>query len=226
MTMKPTARKFAITAHVASSVGWLGAVTAFLALAVAGLTNRDAQMARAAYLAMELITWYVIVPLAFASLLTGLVVSLGASWGLFRHYWVLAKLLITIAATVLLLVHTQPIGLLAALARETALSGANVGRLQIQIVGDAVVALLALLANVALSVFKPWGVTPYGLRMRQERRTVLLADVPSRLETNVEAPMGASTKTPRWVYVVGAHVIGLALLFLVAHLTGGAAWSH
>jgi hypothetical protein len=222
MTMKPNVRKFALTAHVVSSVGWLGAVAAFLALAVAGLTNQDGRMAQAAYLAMELITWFVIVPLAFASLLTGLVVSAGSAWGLFRHYWVLAKLLITIIATILLLTHTQPIGLLAALAGETALSGA--GRLQIQLVGDAVVALLALLVNVALSVFKPWGMTPYGLRMRQERRTVSPAVVPSHLET--DGGLGSTAKTPRWAYVVGIHAIGFALLFLVAHLTAGVAWSH
>ena len=89
MIMPPRLRKLALTAHITSSVGWMGAVTAFLALAVA---SQDAQMARAAYLAMEVTAWWVIVPLAFASLLTGLVVSLGTPWGLFRHYWVLIKL--------------------------------------------------------------------------------------------------------------------------------------
>jgi hypothetical protein len=59
----PGLRKLALTAHVTSSVGWLGAVAGFLALAVAGLTSEDAQMVRAAYLAMELTGWFVIVPL-------------------------------------------------------------------------------------------------------------------------------------------------------------------
>ena len=72
MTMTPRIRKFALTAHVTSSVGWLGAVAGFLALAVAGLTSQDAQMVRAAYLAMELTGWFVIVPLSLASPLTGL----------------------------------------------------------------------------------------------------------------------------------------------------------
>src|SRR5687767_14273305 len=103
MTMTPRLRKLVLTAHVSSSVGWLGAVAGFLALAVAGLTSHQAETVRAAYLATELITWFVIVPLAFASLLTGLVVSLGTEWGLFRHYWVLIKLLLTIFATGLLL---------------------------------------------------------------------------------------------------------------------------
>jgi hypothetical protein len=107
--MTPRLRKFALTAHVTSSVGWLGAVAAFLALAVASLTSQDAQMVRAAYLAMELTAWFVIVPLAFASLLTGLVQSLGTKWGLFRHYWVLAKLLLTVLATIVLLLQMESI---------------------------------------------------------------------------------------------------------------------
>ena len=65
MIMSPGLRKFALTAHVTSSIGWFGAVAAFLALAIAGLTSQDAQIVRAAYLAMELTTWFVIVPLAF-----------------------------------------------------------------------------------------------------------------------------------------------------------------
>jgi len=158
--------------HLTASVGWLGAVAGFLALAVAGLTSHDAQMVRGAYLAMELITWFLIVPLAFASLLTGLVVSLCTTWGLFRHYWVLLKFLITILATILLLVHTQPIGVLAAIARETTLSSADVGRLRIQLVGDAGFALLALLVTTTLGVYKPRGMTPYGRRKQQEQRTV------------------------------------------------------
>ena len=73
----PVTRKFALTAHVTSSVGLLGAVAAFLALAIAGLTSHDARMVRAAYLAMNLTAEFVIVPLAFASLSIGIVQSLG-----------------------------------------------------------------------------------------------------------------------------------------------------
>jgi hypothetical protein len=54
---------------------------------------------------MELTGWYVIVPLAVAALLTGLVMALGTPWGLFRHYWVLISLVLTILATVVLLLH-------------------------------------------------------------------------------------------------------------------------
>ena len=105
MIMPPRVRKFALTAHVISSVGWLGAVLVFLALSVVGLTSKDEQTVRGAYLVMEQAAWYVLVPLAFASLLTGIVQSLGTTWGIFRHYWVIFKLLITVFATFVLLVY-------------------------------------------------------------------------------------------------------------------------
>jgi hypothetical protein len=208
-------RKFALTTHVTSSVGWLGAVAGFLALAIAGLTSQDAQMVRGAYLAMELTTWFVIVPLAFASLLTGLVVSLGTQWGLLRHHWVLVKLLLTILATILLLVHTRPIGLLADVARETTLSSADVG-LQMQLVGDACAALLALLVNVTLSVYKPRGMTAYGQRKQREP-----------LYPSSGSDTGDDTsRTPRWVNAFGIIVAVLVALFVILHLTGHGPGGH
>ncbi|HEX2021177.1 MAG TPA: hypothetical protein VHH36_00570 [Candidatus Thermoplasmatota archaeon] len=167
--MSPGVRKLALTAHVTASVGWLGAVGAFLALAVAGLATQDGQTARAAYLSMDLTAWYVIVPLAFAALLTGIVQSLGTEWGLFRHHWVLAKLLLTVACTLLLLLHMRPIGHLAAVMAEGALTS-DLRPTQVQLVANAGAALLALLAATALSVYKPRGVTRYGRRRLREGR--------------------------------------------------------
>ena len=172
MTMTPRLRKFALTAHVTSSVGWLGSVAGFLALAIAGLTSQDARMVRAAYLAMELTAWFVIVPLSLAAPLTGLVQSLGTTWGLFRHYWVLVKFLITIPSTIVLLLHMRPITYLADVAAETTLSNADLRGLRIQLVVDAGAALLVLLVATTLSVYKPRGMTQYGRRKQHEQRTV------------------------------------------------------
>jgi DMSO/TMAO reductase YedYZ heme-binding membrane subunit len=88
MIMPPRLRKFALAAHFTRAVGWIGAVAGYIALDVAAATSQDPNTLRAAYLAMELIAWYVIVPLAFASLLSGLIMSLGTRWGLLRYYWV------------------------------------------------------------------------------------------------------------------------------------------
>jgi hypothetical protein len=170
--MSPWWRKVALAAHVMASVGWLGAVAAFLALAIVGLRNGDAESVRAAYIATDAITWLVIVPLAFGSLLTGILVSVTTPWGLVRHYWVLVKLILSVLATTLLLVHTRPIGMLATAAQSAALDGPGIGSMQVQLVVDATSAIAALLVNVVLSVFKPQGMTVYGWKKCRQERAV------------------------------------------------------
>jgi hypothetical protein len=172
MTMTPGLRKLALTAHVTSSVGWLGAVAGFLALAVAGLASEDAQTVRAAYLAMEATGWFVLVPLSLASLLTGIVQSLGTTWGLFRHYWILAKLLINVFATIVLLLFMQTLSSLAGVAGETTFSSDDLDGLRDPSpVLHAGAALLLLLAATTLAVYKPRGMTRYGQRKQHEMRT-------------------------------------------------------
>lgn len=171
----PALRKTVLTVHVTASLGWLGAVAAFLALAVAGLTSAAPQTMRGAYVAMELVGWWVIVPLSIATLVTGVVQSLGTVWGLLRHYWVIAKLLITVLATLLLLVHMQPVGHLADAAARAALSGGELQDMRVQLVADAAAAIVVLLTAAGLSVFKPRGLTRYGRRRRRADRTPLRA---------------------------------------------------
>lgn len=217
--MTPPFRKFALTAHVTFSVGWLGAVVAYLALAIVGLMTRDVSLARAVYLSLKLIGWLVIVPLSLAALMTGLVQSLGTAWGLLRYYWILAKFLLTAVATVVLLRHMPAVSRMAEIAAETALSSGDFRALQIQLVVHAVGGLLVLLAITILSIYKPWGMTPYGRRKQNERRTVAQTDLVYP-DSGVRPILGSATIAPRWLYVVGLHAIGLVLLFAVLHLTG------
>jgi hypothetical protein len=166
MTMTPGLRKFALTVHIISSVGWIGAVFAYLALGVSAVTSRDAQTAPAAWIAMELTGWFAIVPLALAALLTGLVMSLGTPWGLFRHYWVVITFVLTILSTVVLLLHMPTVSSLADVAREA--DAADLGGLG----GDLFhpgVGLLVLLVITVLNVYKPRGMTPYGWRKQHNR---------------------------------------------------------
>ena len=169
MIMTPRLRKVALAAHITLAVGWIGAVAGYIALDVAAATSQDAQTLRAAYLAMELIVWYVIVPLALASLLTGLVMSLGTKWGLLRHYWVLISLLLTIIATVVLLAQTQTISYFADIAADPTTSSEvlrALGSTLVHSVGGTVVLLVILVLNV----YKPRGMTRYGWRKQQEER--------------------------------------------------------
>lgn len=168
--MTPRVRKGALTVHVVCSVGWLGAIAAFLALSLTGLLSSNTDTVRSAYVAADLITWLVIVPFGAASLATGLIQSLGTTWGLFRHYWVLIKLLLTVAAALLLLLHAKPIAYVAHAAATTTLGPGDLRSVRLQLVFDASLALAALLVATILSVFKPHGVTPYEYRRLSEVR--------------------------------------------------------
>jgi len=171
VTMPPGVRKLALTAHLACSVGWIGAVIAYLALGAAAATSRDAQTVRAAWVAMEVTGWSAIVPLALAALLTGLVMALGSPWGLFQHYWVLISLGLTVFSTIILLVHMPTVSTLADVAQEAdeaELTGLG---------GDLLhpgVGLVVLLVITGLNVYKPRGLTPYGWRKQQARRSGLV----------------------------------------------------
>ena len=169
MTMTPALRKLILTAHITCSVGWIGAVIAYLALDVTVTTSQDVQMLRAAYLTMALITQSVIVPLALTSLLTGIVISLFTPWGLFRHYWVVISLLLTLIATVVLVSETQLISRLADIAGNPATSDDALRALPntlVHSIGGTVVLLLITVLNV----YKPRGLTSYGWRKQQEKR--------------------------------------------------------
>jgi len=171
--LSPALRKAALAIHLAASVGWIGAVAAYLALDVAAATSDEAATLRAAYLGMGLIAGSVIVQLALASLFTGVVVSLGTKWGLVRHWWVLVSLALTVFATIVLMVETGTIAAYAAVAADATTSDAELNELGSTLahsVGGSVVLLVVLVLNV----YKPVGLTPYGWRkQRKERPTVI-----------------------------------------------------
>ena len=181
--MSPGVRKLALTVHLTSSLGWIGAVIAYLALGLSARNSEDAQTILSAWIAMELTGWYVIVPLAIASFVTGLVMSLATPWGLFRHYWVVISLALTLLSVVVLLLHMPSVtaitdslraagtGGIAAVVAPAEHSGRGGGRGARG--GDLFhpsVGLVVLLIVTALNVYKPRGLTPYGWRKQQEER--------------------------------------------------------
>ena len=153
-------RRLILVTHVMTSVGFPGAVAAFLVLAIVGVT--DVGAAPAAYIAMAIVTWDVIVPLAAAALLIGIVTSLGTPWGLVRFYWVIVKLVLTVIALAVLLAQTGTIDMLADTARRGDVTGLADARAAMIL--HAAGGLLVLIVATVLSIYKPRGLTPYGRR--------------------------------------------------------------
>jgi hypothetical protein len=133
-----------------------------LALAIAGLTSQNGQTVSASYIAMNVIAWYVILPLALFALLSGIVQAVGTPWGLAKHYWVLTKLVLTAFATLVLLLKMKPISYMAGVASGATLAPSDFLQNRLELLVHAAGGLIVLLTTTILSVFKPWGKTPFG----------------------------------------------------------------
>ncbi len=205
MHMSPPLRKFLLTTHVTSSIGWVGALAVFLAHSIASLTSQNEQIVRAACLAMGLCAWFVILPLSITSLTTGVIQALSTAWGLLRHYWVVFKLLLTVLATGVLLLKLAPISFLADSASKVTFSSTTFVGLQTSLLVHAVGGLVVLLTATVLAIYKPQGLTPYGLcRLREEGRA-----------------HESATEVPRWVKGFGWLGAILVILMLIMFLHGG-----
>jgi hypothetical protein len=156
---------------------------------------------------MGITAWFVILPLCLTSLTTGLVQALGTAWGLLRHYWIMFKLLLTVVATVIFLMKLGPISSFDQAGQEN-FSAADHTGLQVSLLIHAIGGLTILLAIIVLAVYKPRGMTPYGIRKQQQQKGTATAD-------------HLAVTVPYWVKAVGTVVITLVILVLIMLLVGG-----
>ena len=166
MKLHRPARRALLVVHVAASVSWLGLSLGLLALGVTAFTTAAPEAAEASYRSMKMFADWLIIPIALTTLGTGLLLSLGTSWGLARHRWVYTKFWMTLAATGLSVFALRP-GINHATAQVIA------GQ-QVADAGDLIippsVSLSAYLFMTAISVLKPWGLTKRGRRPRSRAR--------------------------------------------------------
>ncbi|MDI4635230.1 hypothetical protein J7U46_19360 [Pelomonas sp. V22] len=221
INLTPEQRRLALMVHVATSVGLIGAVACFLALACVGLQTLEPLLLRGCYVAMDLLARLVIVPLALAALLTGALLSWGTHWGFFRHYWVIAKLLLTAFATAVLLAKMPLIATAAALAREPILPIAALREAGMQLAFHAGSGLLVLLLPTALSIYKPRGMTERGRRTQGSALGRATADA-----RDAEPTRQAITITLRRSQVIGLAGAIFILHLVVLHLLGMGHFGH
>ena len=159
-------RKLMLTVHVTASVGWLGAIAAYIALNIPALTTQDDQIVRAAYLMMDTVMRYALIPLGAVALTTGIVQALGTPWGLFRYYWVTISLAVTTFAFVILVLHLPAVEDMAAVAADPQADVTHLGGDLLHSVGGMVLLMIPMVLNV----YKPRGLTRYGWRRARSER--------------------------------------------------------
>jgi len=197
MLLTPAVRKLLLMVHVTASVGWIGALAVFLALALLSVLSQEHTVVSAAGIAMGAAAWLVILPLSLTAFASGVVQALGTPWGLVRNYWVVFKLLLTALATTVLVMKLAPIRYLADTSAQTTLRGDDLAGVRMSVLIHAGAGLLVLLANAALAIFKPQAVTGFG------------------------APeLSQPAATPLWVKVFAVAVGGLLMMTLLMMCTG------
>ncbi|RFU82547.1 DUF2269 domain-containing protein [Streptomyces triticagri] len=166
MKLDRPARRATLVVHVAAAAGWLGLTLGLLALAVAAITTDSAATTEAAVRSMKIFTDWLVLPLAFLTLLSGLVLSLGTHWGLARHRWVYVKFWLTLATTIASVFALRP-GVSDAV--DTVASGASLVD-PTDLIAGPIVSLSAYLFMMVISVLKPWGLTKRGRKQRESAR--------------------------------------------------------
>ena len=199
-------RKLFLATHIVVSAGWIGAILAYISLVIAAMASSGDELLSATWIALRLIGWYVLVPLALAALVTGITISLVTPWGLARHWWVVISWHLTGVAVAILVWHmawvVTPLGTIAVEAPNADLRDLLRPALRGELL-HAALGLVVLLAIAILNVYKPRGLTPYGRRLSQ-----LGSEAPAR--------------TQQWARVAGFHAAALLLLLIItAHVVAG-----
>ena len=181
--LSPQLRRLVLAAHVLVAGGWFGIVVAKLVLEVTAATTRDQEIPRAAYMLIQVLDRAMFPPVAVGTLLTGVILSVGTAWGLFQHYWIVAKLALTVGVILsgVLFVGAwvqQAIATASGPAADT-VARSDVGSAPLLLICTAVAHLFMLGAATVISVYKPWG------RIRPDRHETVRRS--ARTSTNQPA---------------------------------------
>lgn len=161
---RPLPRKINLIVHALFSVGLLGSILAFTAMAATALLVVSESARSGLYPAMSLVTLAAIVPMALAANLSGIISALATPWGLFSHRWIVYKFWITLFATVVLLIKTRLVMRMADCYSGGTCLIDDRWHSGLELVVHAVGGFTILLVPLALSMLKPKGLTAYGQR--------------------------------------------------------------
>ena len=160
-----------LAVHVLVAVGWFGLVVAKLILEIWAATTPEREVARVAYQFMAVLDRAMFPPAALGTLLTGVILSVGTAWGLFQHYWIVVKLVLTVAVVLTGVIFVgawtqQAIAMSSGSGAATATSPV-IGAAPTLLIYAAVAHALMLGAATVISVYKPWG------RIRPDRHATV-----------------------------------------------------
>ncbi|GIP40677.1 hypothetical protein J31TS4_39570 [Paenibacillus sp. J31TS4] len=154
-------KQWIVVIHVLSVVCWLGGAMVMLLL---GLYMQKAENGEQLYYTLEnmhLIDVVFVRYTALLALFTGIVLSVWTNWGLFKHYWILIKLILTVALIAFGIKYMgawlSQIVRIAQQERSLALSDTAFLNASYSLIGGAAANIVSLIFMTAISYIKPFG---------------------------------------------------------------------
>ncbi|MEO3923041.1 hypothetical protein ABGB07_04065 [Micromonosporaceae bacterium B7E4] len=156
-------RKVLLAVHLVCTGAWLGIGAVMVALALIGARTGDEQTSASAYRFMEIFDQTVLPMGSVSGTLSGVFLAFVTKWGVFRHYWVVVKLVLAVAvfAAAFLFLHDAVV--------RAAGHGDVPTSLAVLLIGGFLTAFAAIVAATVISVYKPWGRTGRGRREAERR---------------------------------------------------------
>ena len=151
------ARQWLLFVHVVVSLGWMGGGAANVVLAVTAVVTSSAEVQRVCYYLINRIDFALVIPLAFSALASGVVISLATKWGLFRYWWVIAKLTLTVGVIVF---STFGVGVWVEESILATVAGDPDNPAALPLIYGAGANIVAFLFMTWASIVKPWGKVP------------------------------------------------------------------
>ncbi|MEQ4482139.1 hypothetical protein [Cohnella silvisoli] len=154
-------RRVLLTLHLLFVAILFGVHVVLITVSLTAAVTSDESVLKACYTVMHLLAATSIRASTIGTVVTGILLSVFTSWGLFRFYWIIAKEILTLLCMVIGLVGiydwtlkgvrvTDSFGMLA---RSSPDFTAN----QAFLFTGVVLQLLSMVAMYAISVWKPWG---------------------------------------------------------------------
>lgn len=175
--MTKRTRKLFLTLHVGFSVAWLGAAVGMLVLGITGLVTKDPNLRHHAYAFMHIFDLAIVIPFVFLSLLTSFFNTLGTPWGLTKYWWVLVKLVIALSTVGF--AGAKENFWVRGLAEKTEGYLALNPDADLYLVIFFSLGIIGLWVAIILSIYTPWGRTPWAQREWEKNRRMPDA-VPSK----------------------------------------------
>lgn len=164
----PRTRKWMLFLHIITGVGWMGVDIALFILVIGARMSDSAERVGASYLAVGYIGAIAVPILSIAMTLTGIALSLGMGLGLKKYWWVLTKLGIALVLCALVYIALLPeltalpdkidLGMTADQVRD------SLGASEDNLLFPPIVSFSMMAIASTLSIFKPWGRTPWSKR--------------------------------------------------------------